>query len=236
MKVKIILFFLALAATAPIALSQDGASDVTAAGSAGFFENAGPIGWCIMLLSVVALTMIIKEVLEIRKQKLAPPEIVDEIEALLEAEEYQEAMEVCESEPCYFTNVVAAGLPKLNASFEAMEKSLEEMMEEENTKLYGRLSWLSLIAAVAPMMGLLGTVQGMINAFEQIAATKGQATPDQLAADISMALITTMLGLMVAIPVTASFVFLRNRVVAYSLEISAVVEDMFERFRPRHAD
>jgi biopolymer transport protein ExbB len=129
--------------------------------------------------------------------------------------------------------VVAAGLPKLNASFEAMEKSLEEMMEEENTKLYGRLSWLSLIAAVAPMMGLLGTVGGMIGAFNQIAASKGQATPDQLANNISMALITTMLGLMVAIPVTAAFVFLRNRVVAYSLEISAVIEDMFERFRPR---
>jgi biopolymer transport protein ExbB len=232
MKVKIILFLLAQALMAPMALSQDG-SGAPAGGLEGFFEKAGPIGWFIMLLSVVALTLIIKEVLEIRKQKLAPPEIVDEIEALLEAEEYQEAMEVCESEPCYFTNVVAAGLPKLNASFEAMEKSLEEMMEEENTKLYGRLSWLSLIAAVSPMMGLLGTVQGMINAFEQIAATKGQATPDQLAKDISMALITTMLGLTVAIPVTAAFVFLRNRVVAYSLEISAVIEDMFERFRPR---
>jgi biopolymer transport protein ExbB len=194
---------------------------------------AGWIGWLIMGLSMLALTLIFKEVMEIRKVKLAPPEIVDEIEALLEAEEYQEAMEVCESEPCYFTNVVAAGLPKLNASFEAMEKSLEEMMEEENTKLYGRLSWLSLIAAVAPMMGLLGTVGGMIGAFNQIAASKGQATPDQLANNISMALITTMLGLMVAIPVTAAFVFLRNRVVAYSLEISAVIEDMFERFRPR---
>jgi biopolymer transport protein ExbB len=83
------------------------------------------------------------------------------------------------------------------------------------------------------MMGLLGTVGGMIGAFNQIAASKGQATPDQLANNISMALITTMLGLMVAIPVTAAFVFLRNRVVAYSLEISAVIEDMFERFRPR---
>jgi biopolymer transport protein ExbB len=233
MKAKIILFLLAQAFFAPMAFSQDDVSAVNQGGLEGFFAKAGPIGMVIMLLSVVAMTLIIKEVLEIRKQKLAPPEIVDEIEALLEAEEYQEAMEVCESEPCYFTNVVAAGLPKLNASFEAMEKSLEEMMEEENTKLYGRLSWLSLIAAVAPMMGLLGTVQGMINAFEKIAATKGQATPDQLAKDISMALITTMLGLTVAIPVTAAYVFLRNRVVAYSLEISAVIEDMFERFRPR---
>jgi biopolymer transport protein ExbB len=229
---KTLLIPSALLLLAPAVLAQD-AEAVEAGGFEAFMANAGYIGWVIMLLSVVALTMIIKEVMDIRKVKLAPPEIVDELEALLEAEEYQEAMEVCESEPCYFTNVVAAGLPKLNASFEAMEKSLEEMMEEENTKLYGRLSWLSLIAAVSPMMGLLGTVQGMIGAFNQIAASKGQATPDQLAANISMALITTMLGLTVAIPVTAAFVFLRNRVVTYSLEISAVVEDMFERFRPR---
>jgi biopolymer transport protein ExbB len=232
MKVKILCFALTWLVLAPLAAAQD-TTALEKGGLESFMSNAGPIGWCIMGLSVLALTLIIKEIMDIRKVKLAPPEIVDEIEALLEAEEYQEAMEVCESEPCYFTNVVAAGLPKLNASFEAMEKSLEEMMEEENTKLYGRLSWLSLIAAVAPMMGLLGTVQGMINAFEQIAAKKGQATPDELASDISMALITTMLGLTVAIPVTAAFVFLRNRVVAYSLEISAVVEDMFERFRPR---
>jgi biopolymer transport protein ExbB len=234
MKVKILCFALTWLAMAPLVAAQDTAA-LEKGGLESFMSNAGPIGWVIMGMSVLALTLIIKEIMDIRKVKLAPPEIVDEIEALLEAEEYQEAMEVCESEPCYFTNVVAAGLPKLNASFEAMEKSLEEMMEEENTKLYGRLSWLSLIAAVAPMMGLLGTVQGMINAFEQIAAKKGQATPDELASDISMALITTMLGLTVAIPVTAAFVFLRNRVVAYSLEISAVVEDMFERFRPRQS-
>ena len=231
MKTRSLLLPLALLCLAPLTLAQD----QPPGGIAKFQTAAGYIGWVIELLSVVALTLIIKEFMEIRKAKLAPPEVVDELEALMEAEEYQEAMEVCESEPCFFTNVVAAGLPKLNASFDAMEKSLEEMIDEENTKLQGRLSWLSLIAAVAPMLGLLGTVQGMIGAFDQIAASKGQATPDQLAQNISMALITTLLGLMVAIPVTAAYVFLRNRVVTYSLEISAVIEDMFERFRPRNA-
>ncbi|MGQ0554194.1 MAG: MotA/TolQ/ExbB proton channel family protein [Planctomycetota bacterium] len=232
MKSKFLLVALLLLCLSPLAAAQTDTSEMSAIEK--FQHGAGWIGWIIEGLSVVALTLVIKEFVEIRKAKLAPPEVVDELEALLEAGEYQEAMEVCESEPCYFTNVVAAGLPKLNASFDAIEKSLEEMMDEENTKLYGRLSWLSLLAAVAPMLGLLGTVQGMIGAFDQIAASKGQATPDQLADNIAMALITTLLGLMVAIPVTSAFVFLRNRVVSYSLEISAVVEDMFERFRPRN--
>ena len=82
------------------------------------------------------------------------------------------------------------------------------------------------------MLGLLGTVMGMIQSFNVIAATKGQADPSQLSAGISSALITTMFGLIVAIPMTASFVFLRNRVVKNSIEISAIVADLFERFRP----
>lgn len=237
MKATILRSLTALLLAAPLLAAQAAPADAAppAGGIEEFIAGAGAIGVVIMILSVIALTLIIKYVIDMRKVKLAPPEIVDEIEALLEAEEYQEAMEVCESEPCYFTNVVAAGLPKVNASFEAMEKSLEEMMDEEITKLNGQLSWLTLIAAVSPMLGLLGTVQGMIGAFDQIKASKGQATPDQLAGNIALALITTMLGLVVSIPVTAAFVFLRNRVVSYSLEISAIVEDMFERFRPRQA-
>ncbi len=240
MKTKFLLIFLvALACLAPIALGQDGDDGAAAAPVAGpsqleeFFTNAGKIGLLIIALSVVALTLIIKEVLAMRKDQLAPPEIIDEVEALFEANEFQEAIELCETEPSYFTNVVAAGLPKLNASFDAMEKSLEEMVEEETIKLHARLSWLSLIAGVAPMLGLMGTVNGMIGAFDIIAASGGAAKPDEMAGAISGALITTLLGLIVAVPVTAAFVFLRNRVVTYSLEIAAVVEDLFERFRPR---
>ena len=225
--------------TPTLVLAQDGEAAPAAVGqtsqAAQFFKNAGAIGMVIIGVSVVALTLIIKEIMAMRRDQLAPPELVDEIEALFEAGEYQEAIELCETEPCYFTNIVAAGLPKLNASFDAMEKSVEEMVEEETIKLHSRLSWLSLIAGVAPMLGLMGTVNGMIGAFNTIAASKGQATPDVLAGDISGALITTLLGLVVAVPVTAAFVFLRNRVVGYSLEIAAVVEDLFERFRPRDA-
>ena len=240
MKVKTLLILLvALLAFAPVLFGQDGDAPAAAAPARSalseFLDQAGLIGMFIIVLSVVALTLITKEVMAIRKDQLAPPEIIDEIEALFEAGEFQEAIELCETEPNYFTNVVAAGLPKLNASFDAMEKSLEEMVEEETIKLHSRLSWLSFIAGVAPMLGLMGTVNGMIGAFKVIAESKGAATPDQMADSIAGALITTLLGLIVAVPVTAAFVFLRNRVVAYSLEIAAVIEDLFERFRPREA-
>jgi biopolymer transport protein ExbB len=222
-----------LLVSAPMLLAQDAAKAPAPSMSIGdVIAGGGTIGIIIIVLSVVGLALFIDNMVNMRKQKLAPPHVVDEIEALIEAGEYQEAMELCENEPSYFTNVVAAGLPRLNASFEAMEKAIEEMAAEEQLKLFMKLGWISLIAAVSPMLGLLGTVQGMILAFKVIAASKGAAEPADLADNISLALITTLLGLLVAIPMTAAFVYLRNRLVKTTLDIAAVVEDIFECFRP----
>jgi len=184
-------------------------------------------------LSIVALTLIIKEIMAIRRDQLAPPELVDEMEALFEAGEYQEAIELCETEPCYFTNIVAAGLPKLNASFDAMEKSLEEMVEEETIKLHQKIGWLSLIGNIAPMMGLFGTVLGMIGAFNEITRLGANVTPKDLSAGISTALITTLFGLFVAMPALFFFFMFRNKVIKVSLEITAIAADLVERFRPQ---
>ena len=113
-----------------------------------------------------------------------------------------------------------------------IEKSIEEMGDEESIRLNQRIGWLSLISNVAPMMGLLGTVSGMVTAFNTIASSGGQASPAELANGISQALLTTMFGLIVAIPVTAAFAFLRNRMVKTIIETGAIIEDLFERFRP----
>jgi biopolymer transport protein ExbB len=81
------------------------------------------------------------------------------------------------------------------------------------------------------MMGLLGTVWGMVLAFQTIADTGGQANPAELASGISQALLTTLFGLLVAIPVTAAFAYMRNNLIRSVIETGAIVEDLFERFR-----
>ena len=193
---------------------------------------SGPIGWSIIVLSVVALAVIIQNFVELKRDKLAPPDIIDEIRGLFDDEQFQEAMELCESEPSYFTNVCGAGIAKIGHSYDVIEKSIEEMGDEESIRLNQRIGWLSLISNVAPMMGLLGTVSGMVTAFNTIASSGGQASPAELANGISQALLTTMFGLIVAIPVTAAFAFLRNRMVKTIIETGAIIEDLFERFRP----
>ena len=197
------------------------------------FANAGVIGYIIVALSIVAVALIIENFVSIKRDKLAPPELIDELEALFDDEQFQEAVDLCESERTYFTNVVHAGLTKLEHSFETIQQSLREMQEEETVKLFQKIGWLSLIAASAPMMGLLGTVSGMFVTFGTIAAEGGSVSPATLAGGIKLALVTTIFGLCVALPTGAFFFTFRNKVVRTTIEVNAITEDLFERFRGR---
>lgn len=197
------------------------------------FANAGVIGWIIVVLSVVSVALIIENFVSIKRDKLAPPDVINELEALFDEENFQEAMDLCEQEHMYLTNVVQSGLAKLGHPFETIQTAVREMEEEETVKLFQKIGWLSLIAASAPMMGLLGTVSGMFVTFGEIAAAGGSVSPAQLAGGIKLALTTTIFGLCVALPTGAFFFVFRNRVVRTSIEINAIAEDLFERFRSK---
>ena len=220
-----------IAAAAP-ALAQDGESAAADSGQSvgDILAGGGPIGGLIILLSIVALALIIENLVSLKRDKLAPPELIDELEALFDEEQFQEAMDLCESEPTLLTRTVAAGIGKISHGFDSIEKSLEEMGDEEAVKLHQKIGWLSVISNVAPMMGLLGTVSGMVASFRVIATSKNP-DPSELADGISMALLTTLFGLIVAIPTTAAFAYLRNNLVRSVIEVGAIVEDLFERFR-----
>ena len=195
------------------------------------YDNAGLIGYLIVLMSIIALALIIENFVTIKRDKLAPPNLLDDLEELFAAENWKDAIELCERDKNYLTNVVGAGLSKLGHPFETMQASLREMQTEESVKLFQKIGWLSLIAAMAPMMGLFGTVTGMFLTFSAIARSGGPVSPAELASGIKMALITTIFGLSVAIPVSVAFYALRNRVLRVAVEINAMSEDLFERFR-----
>lgn len=194
--------------------------------------DAGAFGWLLILMSILSLALIIEAIVSLKRDKLAPPDLIDEIQALFDEEQYNEAMELCEAEPTFFTRVCGAGIAKIGHPFEVIQTSIEEMGDEESIRLHQKIGWLALIANVAPMIGLLGTVSGMVEAFDTIASTSGQASPAELASGISKALLTTMFGLIVAIPTTAAFAYVRNSLVKSVIEVGAIVEDLFERFRP----
>jgi len=194
-------------------------------------KGGGFIGILILLLSVVMTALVIEHFVTIRRDKLMPPDLLGELEVLFEDQEYQEAMELCEAEPSFLTNVIGAALPKISLGYEAMAEAIYGVSEEEAVKLQQKIAWLSLIGNTSPMMGLLGTVWGMIQAFQTIAQASGPPEPKALADKIQLALVSTLLGLVVAIPSMAFYFVFRNKVVRMSMEITAIADELLDRFR-----
>jgi biopolymer transport protein ExbB len=196
------------------------------------FQGAGGIGWVIIALSVLGLALIVEHAINITRLKMAPPEVVENLESMLDNQDVQGAYDYCEQNPGYLTNVMAAALPKLSHGYDSMSQAAMDVNEEEAIKLHAKISWLSLLGNIAPLLGLLGTVAGMLDAFGVI-ETQTNPSPADLAGGIKLALVTTMLGLVVAVPVMVGFFYFRNKVVRIVLEITAIIEDLLDRFRPQ---
>ena len=191
----------------------------------------GTIAYLIIALSIAALALVVMHMMQLRESALAPPDLIDELDELLSRGEVDAAARFCRDEEhdCFLTRVIDAGMTRCKRSvfgWLELKGALEEAGQEQVARLYRSTDGLGLIAAIAPMLGLLGTVVGMVGAFDTISATEGFARPDQLAGNISKALVTTLMGLSLAIPATAAFTFFRNRIDALSVEVASTIEDL----------
>ncbi len=196
-----------------------------------YIAKGGPIGMIIILISLVAIGMIGAQLFRIRRERLAPPELIDDLRALLADGDIDRSIKRCEDEASmsYLSRVVGSGLVRASRSAFGMlelRSSVDEIGQLEVDRLYRLTDGIGLIASVAPMLGLLGTVVGMVGAFDTITLSDGPARPDALAGSISQALITTVLGLVVAIPSTAMYTYLRNRIDHLTTEIDEVIDEM----------
>ena len=191
----------------------------------------GVVGYIIILLSIIAVALGVMHSLQLREASFSPPELVDELEESLRRADVDAAIKLCadEDNDCFLTRVVGAGLNRYKrATFGALELkgAVEEAGQAQAARLYRSTDALALIAAIAPMLGLLGTVVGMVGAFDTISASEGFARPDQLAGDISQALVTTLMGLTLAIPATAALTFFRNRIDTLTGEAGEIIEGL----------
>lgn len=196
----------------------------------GLIKASGFIGYIIIALSIVALAFIVEDFVTLQTNKLVPPDLLDDLEKLLEEESYDDALETCNSEPCLLSNMCAAALDNMENGAETMQKAASSSLEAETVKLHQKISWLQLIATIAPMLGLLGTVWGMILAFGRIAKMDGPPQPKDLAFGIYQALMTTYLGLIVAISCMVCYFYLRNRIVRITMELSDICDDILSHF------
>lgn len=193
--------------------------------------DGGTIGFIIILLGTAAIGLVVEHALTIRKSRLMPEEALDDLTKMVKSRKIDDAIAYCENRehPSLLTNVVLAGLYRYRGSeygYAEYRSAVEEAGEEQTSRLYRKTEVLAVIGAIAPMLGLLGTVQGMIEAFNTIALTGGAATPADLAGSISKALVTTFEGLVVAIPTLSALSFFRSRIDHLVAEAGSKVEHL----------
>jgi len=222
------------AAARPAATSADAAEEDTTGqddkSSGTFWEiltAGGVVGMFIMLLSVAAVALVIEHVLTIRESVLMPPGMAEETGGLLAAGKLTPAVQRCRREPSFLSFVLEAGMGEVDGGWPAVEKAMEDATADQSARLFRKIEYLSVIGNIAPMLGLLGTVIGMIFAFREVANTQGAARAADLAEGIYLALVTTVEGLIVAIPSLAAFAVFRNRLDQLVAETSYVAQHVF---------
>ncbi len=220
------------------AVAQDDLADEEAAAADDqnmlqFFINAlGPRYVVIfLLLSFLLVALLVMCFLQIRREALAPRALREGFEAHLDAKEYQQAYELAKADDSYLGHVLAAGMGKLQSGHAAAVAAMDEASAEEQMKLEHKVSYVSLIGALAPMFGLLGTVDGMVSAFMVIAKSETQPKPSELAIGISQALITTLIGLWLAIPAIACYALFKNWMQTLNGDIEKEASGLMARFQ-----
>jgi biopolymer transport protein ExbB len=166
-----------------------------------------------------------------RRDNVCPTELVEGFENHLNEKKYQDAYELAKNDDSFLGQVLSAGLAKLSSGYAQSIEAMQEVGEEENMKLDHRLSYMALIGTLSPMIGLFGTVHGMINSFSVIANSPTTPKPSELAAGISTALFTTLIGLAIAIPALALYSILKNRISRLVLEVGILSEGLMSRFQ-----
>lgn len=199
-------------------LREDGSIDVP-----GLLQAGGTIGWVIVVLSVAMVALIIEHLLSIRRGSLIPRGLAEELHRLLSAGQVPQAAALARERTSFLGYVVAAALQEMGFGYAAVEKALEDAAAEQAARLFRKIEYLSVIGVLAPMLGLMGTVWGMILAFGEF-AINANPQPTDLAPAISLALVTTLQGLVVAVPALAAFAWFRSRVDEFVAEAALTAE------------
>lgn len=228
-----LLSLLLFAITSPLALAAEGGGAPENMNIIQTILHGGPliimIWLCILGTSMVMLTFIIQLFVVLRDEQLAPRALVDSLQSTIHAGNYQEAWEICRANKAYIAQVLKGALERLGRGKEAVETALIEHGLREAQILKTKNSYLSVIGVIAPMIGLLGTVIGMMGAFA-VLGSSGVADPRSLALRIGEVLMATASGLFIAIPAFIFYYYFRNRATIVLVnaddQLNRLVEDI----------
>ena len=194
------------------------------------FERGGPMMWPLAITAIIGLTFIIERFWVLQRSKIKTDEFLTKVRAaLLKKRSVKQAVGVCEEYHGPISAIMKAGLLKYGASDEEIEKNIEIAATHELARLERGLAVLASVANIAPILGFLGTVTGMISAFDALSKTT-QVDPRVVASGISEALITTASGLTIAVPALVFYNWYTAMISRYVLEMETASNLLLETF------
>ena len=194
-----------------------------------FMQRGGPIMWPILLCSVIAFAVVIERMIQLRREQIDTKSFMEQISKSLKRNKIMEALDLCERTQGPIANILKAGIMKHDRPRQEVREAVEDASIHEVPRLEKNLPVLATVAHVAPLLGLLGTVTGMVAAFQVIenkASSLNPVNPGDLAGGIWEALLTTVFGLCVAIPAYVAYNYLVSRVDGFILDMERSATDL----------
>ncbi len=193
----------------------------------------GIVLWLSILgCSVACVALIVDSFITIRQAKISPVDLENQVREAMEEGDVMKALDHCESDPSPLANILSAGFSNVQEGFEAIQDAVGVAADMESERLLQRVTYLNVVGNLSPMLGLLGTVQGMILAFATLATqASGAGQTAALALNISQALYTTAAGLSVAVPAVGFFYFFKNRATTIILGMERMTMDLIKTLR-----
>ena len=197
-----------------------------------WFLGALGIRYCVafLFISFSFVAVLVMNLLSARRDAICPRHLADAFEAHLNEKRFQEAFDLAKADESMLGQMLAAGMAKLQQGYDKSMQAMGEVGEEENMKIEHRLSYIGLVGSISPMVGLLGTVDGMVASFMEIARATTTPKPSVLARGVSTALITTLVGLVLAIPAIIALALLKNRMAKLVMEVGQTAGNLMSRF------
>ena len=192
---------------------------------------SGIFGFLIMLVSFAMIAIIMMIALQLRRDNYLPPSFIEEFEQQLQAKDYQGAYESAKGSDSFIGRILAAGMGRLSRGYDEAVEQMQQVGEDETMTMEHKIGYLALIGSIAPMLGLLGTVQGMLMAFQVIANSTTSPKPSELADGIATALFTTLEGMVVAIPAIVFYSLYKNRLARFLMECGFVADNLMKNFQ-----
>jgi len=232
----------AITATAPAAtdagatVGETHAKPAHSGGLMAVIWRSGPFGvliWLMLVIClVIAVALIVDSYLSIREKQISPTAVVENVRAAIEQGDLLKALDYCKHNPGPLSKILIAGFSNVEEGFEVIQDSVAVAADIEGEKMLSRVTYLSVISNTTPMLGLIGTVQGMIFAFATLGTTQaGAAQQAMLALNISHGLWATAVGLSTAVPATIFFFYFKNKATKIILGMEALTLDIIKSLR-----